>query len=131
MTLTLEEANRIAAGAIEKAEELGILINVAVCDVGGRLIAFQRMDNAMWAGLYGSQGKAVASASFGQLSGVLAERAEHPTFKGIQSASGGHMIFGRGAAPIRRGDVLEGAVGVGGGTGEEDEICALAGAAKL
>jgi uncharacterized protein GlcG (DUF336 family) len=67
MVLTLEEANRIAQGAMAKAEELNIKINVAVCDAGGRLIAFQRMDHARWAGVYGSQGKAIASAGTSHL----------------------------------------------------------------
>ena len=42
MVLTLEEANRIAQGAMEKAEELNVKVSVAVCDAGGRLIALQR-----------------------------------------------------------------------------------------
>ena len=71
MALTLEEANCIAQGATAKAVDLGIKINVAICDSGGRLLAFQRMDGAMWAGVYGSQGKAIASASFGRPSGDL------------------------------------------------------------
>jgi len=50
MTLSLDEANRIAQGAIDKAEALGIRISAAVCDAGGRLVAFQRMDGAIWAG---------------------------------------------------------------------------------
>ena len=86
MTLKLEEANRIAAGAIERAETLGIRINVSVCDTGGRPLVFQRMDGAIWAGAYGSQGKAIASAAFGRPSGELTERAEHPTFRGIHAA---------------------------------------------
>ena len=49
MALTLDEANRIVRGAIAKAQELDIRISAAVCDSGGRLIAFQRMDNAIWA----------------------------------------------------------------------------------
>ena len=57
MALTLAEANRIIAGTIAKAEELNIKVNVAVCDAGGRLVAFNRMDGAIWAGVYGSQGK--------------------------------------------------------------------------
>ena len=65
MALTLEEANRIIRGALAKAQELNIKISAAVCDSGGRLIALQRMDNAIWASAYGSQGKAVASAAFG------------------------------------------------------------------
>jgi len=131
MALTLEEANRIAQGALAKAGELKIKINVAVCDTGGRLLVFQRMDNAMWAGAYGSQGKAIASASFGRPSGELAERADHPTFRGIVAAEGGHMIMGQGAVPVIRDGVLEGACGVGGGTGQQDEDCARAGVEGL
>ena len=65
MAISLEEANRMVEGSIAKAKELNIKINVAVCDAGGRLIAFNRMDGAIWGGVYGSQGKAVASAAFG------------------------------------------------------------------
>ena len=43
MSLTLKEANQIIEAAIAKAEELGIKINVAVCDGGGRLQAFSRI----------------------------------------------------------------------------------------
>ena len=131
MALTLEEANRIVEGAIAKAKELNIRVSVAVCDAGGRLVAFQRMTNAIWASAYGSQGKAVASAAFGRPSGVLAERANQPTPAGIAAAEGGHMIMGQGAVPILRNGVIEGACGVGGGTAQEDEDCASAGVAGL
>ena len=131
MALTLQEANRIIDGAVAKARELNIRISVAVCDAGGRLVAFQRMDNAIWASAYGSQGKAIASAAFGRASGELTERASHPTPAGIAAASGGHMIMGQGAVPIVRNGVVEGACGVGGGTAQQDEDCAGAGVAKL
>ena len=131
MTLTLEEANRISQGAIAKAKDINIKISVAVCDAGGRLMAFQRMDNAIWASAYGSQGKAVASAAFGRASGLLTERADHPTLRGIAAAEGGPMFYGQGAVPILRNGVVIGACGVGGGTAQEDEDCAKAGAAKL
>ncbi len=131
MALNLEEANRIAQGAIAKARELDIRINVAVCDAGGRLIAFQRMDGAIWAAGFGSQGKAMASAAFGRPSSELVERAEHPTFRGIVAAEGGHIILGQGGVAILRDGVVEGACGVGGGTGQEDEDCAQAGVAEL
>jgi glc operon protein GlcG len=131
MPLTLTEANRVIAGAIAKAGELDIKISVAVCDAGGRLMAFQRMDNAIWASVYGSQGKAVASAAFGRASSELTERADHPTPRGIAAAEGGHMIMGQGAVPIIRNGVIEGACGVGGGTAQQDEDCALAGVEKL
>ena len=131
MAITLAEANRILEGAIAHAQELNIKVNVAVCDAGGRLVAFSRMDGAIWAGVYGSQGKAVASAAFGRASGLLAERADQPTPRGIALAEGGHMIMGQGGMPIIRNGVVDGAVGVGGGTSQEDEDCANAGIAKL
>ena len=131
MPLTLVEANRVVAGAIAKAGELGIRISVAVCDAGGRLVAFQRMDNAIWAGVYGSQGKAVASAAFGRTSGEMQARADQPTPRGIAARSGGEMIMGQGAVPIIRNGVIEGACGVGGGTSQQDEDCARAGVAQL
>ncbi|HVH73381.1 MAG TPA: heme-binding protein [Stellaceae bacterium] len=131
MGLTLEEANRIVRGAIKKAEELNIRISAAVCDAGGRLVALQRMDGAIWASVYGSQGKAVASAAFGRASGELTPRADQPTPRGIAAAEGGHMIMGQGAVPILRGGVVEGACGVGGGTSQQDEDCARAGIEAL
>jgi glc operon protein GlcG len=131
MTLTLEEANHITAGAIAKAEELNIGINVAVCDAGGRLMALQRMDTASWAGGFGSQGKAMASAAFGQPSGNLTERANHPTLRGIVAAEGDHMMLGQGGLPITRDGRVIGAVGVGGGTAQEDEDCSRAGIERL
>ena len=106
MTLTLADANRVIAGAIAKATAIGAKMNIAVCDAGGRLLAFQRMDGAMWAGSYGSQGKAVASAAFGRPSGDLTPRADHPTLRGIAMAEGNHMFLGQGAVPIFRSGVL-------------------------
>lgn len=131
MSLTLDEANRIAAATLAKAGALDIRISVAVCDVGGRLLAFQRMDGAMWAGAYGCQGKAIASAAFGRPSGDLTEREAHPTFRAIVAHEGGHMILGQGGVPLLRNGVVVGAVGVGGGTGQQDEDCARAGADSL
>ncbi len=130
MALTLVEANQIMQGALDKAKEMGIRISVSVCDAGGRLVAFNRMDGAIWASVYGSQGKAVASVGFGRASGELAERAGSPIIQGIAAAEGGHMIPSQGAVPIIRNGVVEGACGVGGGTGQQDEDCARAGVAK-
>ena len=131
MALTLAEANQVVQGVVEKAREMNIRISVAVCDAGGRLVAFNRMDGAIWGSVYGSQGKAVASAGFARPSGELAERAGSPIIQGIAAAEGGHMIPSQGAVPILRNGVLDGACGVGGGTAQQDEDCARAGVAKL
>ncbi len=131
MALTLDEANRIVEGAIAAANEMGIKINVAVVDAGGRLLAFNRMDGAIWGGSYGSQGKAVASAAFGRSSGELQERSESPIIRGILSAEGGHGIASQGGLPIIRNGVVDGAVGVGGGSSQQDEDCSKAGIDRI
>jgi len=131
MTLTLAQANSILHGAIEQARELNIRISVSVCDAGGRLVAFQRMDGGHWAAGYGSQGKAVASAAFARPSGVVAELAHHPIMQSIAEAEGGHIIYCQGAVPILINGVVVGACGVGGGTAQQDEDCAKAGVAAL
>lgn len=139
MTLTLEEASRIADDAIAKANDLSIRISVAVCDAGGRLVARQRMNNAIRAGVYGSPGRTIACAAFGRASGVLSGCVHHPAPAGIAAVAGGHMIMGQGAVPILRdGSVeirpdvtVEGPCGVGGGTAQQDDDCARAGAATL
>jgi uncharacterized protein GlcG (DUF336 family) len=131
MALTLAEANQVVQGALAKASEMNIRISVAVCDAGGRLLAFNRMDGAIWGSVYGSQGKAIASAAFARPSGELQERADTPIIRGIAAAEGGHMIASQGAVPIIRGGAVEGACGVGGGTAQQDEDCARAGVAKL
>jgi uncharacterized protein GlcG (DUF336 family) len=131
MSLNSAATNRIMAAAIAQAEELNIKVSVAVVDAGGRLLGLQRMDGAIWASAYGCQGKAVASAAFGQPSGAMQARAEAPTPSGIRQRSGSEMIFGQGAVPIISDGEVVGACGVGGGTSEEDEQCAAAGAAAL
>ena len=131
MSLTLAEANRIIEGAFAQAGEFDIKISAAVVDAGGRLLAFQRMEDATWASAYGSQGKATASVAFGLTSGALQVRADDPIMRGIAAAEGGHMIMSQGAVPIIRGGRPIGACGVGGGTGQQDEECSRAGVACL
>ena len=130
MAVTLAEAVKMCEGAVAHAREQDIKVSVAVVDAGGRLLAFNRMDGAIWAGAYGSQGKAVAAAAFGRSTAELQERADSPTIRGILAAEGGHGIPGQGGMPIIRYGLVEGAVGVGGGTAQQDEDCANAGIAS-
>ncbi len=131
MAITLDEAKRILDGAIAQAEEFGIKISVAVVDNGGRTIAMNKMDGAIWASAYGCVGKAIGSSAFGRPTGEMQDRADQPTPRGIAEASGGGMILGQGAVPIIRGGMVEGACGVGGGTSQQDEDCARAGVGRI
>ena len=111
MALTLAEANRIVEGALAQAAEFNIKVSGAVCDAGGRLVALNRMDGAIWAGAYGSQGKAVASAAFGRPSGELTERANQPTPQGIAAAEvGGRRFEGQPVSALEQfetGQIME------------------------
>ncbi len=71
MALTLTEANRMVQAAVAKAQELNVKISVAVCDIGGNLVALNRMDGASAVSATVAQGKAAASAGFGRASGTL------------------------------------------------------------
>src|SRR5947208_16716773 len=102
MALTLDEANRVLEATVAKAKQLNIKVSAAVVDAGGRLVAFQRMDNAIWATAYGSQGKAVAPAASGRSSGAKRARADPPTPRRIKAAPGGEMTTCQGSAPITR-----------------------------
>ncbi|WP_425409808.1 GlcG/HbpS family heme-binding protein [Hyphococcus sp.] len=126
MPISLTEAKQAVEAAIRKAEELDVLISVAVCDEGGHLLAFSRMDGAGWAGVYGAQGKAVASAATGAPSGRIPP--DLTVMRRINELAGDRMIYAQGAAPIRLEGRVVGAIGTGGASAEQDEICALAGA---
>ena len=131
MSLTLAEANVIVDAAIAKAKEPKVGMAVAVCDEGGRLISFKRIEGTIWVSVYGAQGKAVTSSALGRPSIQVQEIAGSPTFAALSGLEGGHMVpaqgGGGGRLPVFRGGVLIGSVGASGGTGDEDEICAQAG----
>ena len=72
-----------------------------MCDAGGRLLAFQRMDGASGLAPSAAKGKAMASAAFGRPSGEY--RRPVPSIRpcaGIAAAEGNHMFYGGGAVPI-------------------------------
>ena len=132
MTLSMGDSEQIADGAIEMAAELGIKISVSVCDAGGRLMLFSRMDGAVWASAQSSQGKALTSAGFNMSTGRFTPEAGagHIRLFGPQSDSL-DMIYLKGAAAIFRDNVAVGSCGVAGGTVEQDEACARAGIARF
>ncbi len=130
-SITLDEANKVIEAAIATANEQGTRMSIAVVDTGGRLVSFARMDDAIWAGVYGSHGKAIASAAFKRPSAFFQDMADRPIFQGIKAGEGDHMILSQGAVPIEKDGEVIGAVGVGGGTGQQDEDCAVAGAAAV
>jgi uncharacterized protein GlcG (DUF336 family) len=129
MALTLTDAQRMIQVAITKAAELRVKLSVAVCDTGGNLVAFSRMDGAISVSATVAQGKAAASAGFGRPSGAL--QADSPVIQAVIATLGGRMLPARGAVPVYQAGELIGAIGASGATAEQDEQCAQAGAAAM
>ena len=63
MALTLAEANRMVQAAVAKSNELGVKVSIAVCDAGGNLLAFNRMEGASAVSATVAQGKAASRST--------------------------------------------------------------------
>ncbi len=133
--VTFEMAQRALAAALAKAEEIGSPSSVAVVDSGRELVAFGRMDGALLASAEISQAKAYTARSLNTATKDVGAWAQPggPLY-GIETA---HMAAGRalvtfgGGVPITVGGVVIGAVGVAGGSPDQDHEIASAGADAL
>ena len=128
-TLTLAQANKIIAKALEKAREMKIKpVSVVVLDDGGHLKAMQREDGASMFRYDVATGKAWAAVAMGASSRALAGRAkDNPNFFVTLAATAhGKFLPQTGGVLIRDSSgTIVGSAGASGGTGDEDEaVCA-------
>ena len=130
--LTLTGARRAIAAAQAVAREIQVAMSVAVVDSGGQLVAFDRMDGADLVGIRLAQDKAwtalVNRMPTGDLAPLVQPGAE---FYGYDSVAAGRTIVFAGGMPLERDGVLVGAVGVSGGSAEEDQRAVDAAVAAL
>ena len=130
--LSLEQAGTIVDQTLARARELQLRpMCVAVLDDSGHLKALKREDGA---GILRPQvaiGKAWGCLGMGGSSRVLGERlGDRPSFLGaLITMSEGKIVPVAGGLPICDGDDVVGAVGVSGGTSDEDEDIARFGIA--
>ena len=117
----LADARRVIAAAERKAAEIGQPMNIAVADAGGNLVAHVRMDNAWMGSIDISINKAWTARAFDISTKDLAGHSQSGNqFFGIHASNHGRvMIFA---------DQVVGAIGVSGGSGEQDHAVAAAGA---
>jgi uncharacterized protein GlcG (DUF336 family) len=127
--LTLAAARR-AIGAVEReAAAMQVAMSVAVVDAGDQLVAFARMDGADLVGVRLAQDKAYTALVNRMPTRDLAPIVQPGTeFYGYDSLSGGRMIVFAGGLPLERDGVLVGAIGVSGGSAEQDQRAAEAAA---
>jgi uncharacterized protein GlcG (DUF336 family) len=131
--VTVKVAMDALAAATRRAEDLGVLVSIAVVDAGGNLKAFVRMDGAEIAGPTLAVDKAYTAVSVRTATHELAEFTQpgQPLF-GLHTGAGGrYTIFG-GGVPMVVDDEVVGAVGVSGSADVQQDIeCAAAGAGVL
>lgn len=127
--MTLQEARSIIAAAERKAEQIGQPMNIAVVDEGGNLKAHVRMDNAWIGSVDISIKKAWTSRAFDITTKDLGSFSQSGgQFFGIHASNDGKVMIFAGGVPLKRGGKVVGAIGVSGGTGEQDQAVADAGA---
>ncbi len=131
-SIALEEAQRVIQAALEKAREIGQPMNVAVVDNGRELKAFSRMEDAWLGSISISIDKAFTAASFLMPTQDLAPMTQpgQPLY-GLETTNGGRIINFAGGIPLMRGDDVAGAIGVSGGTPDQDHEVAEAGLAAF
>ena len=128
----LEDARRIIAAAETKAEEIGQPMNIAVADAGGNLVAHVRMDNAWIGSVDISIKKAWTSRAFDITTKDLADNSQSgDQFFGIHASNNGRVMVFAGGIPLKKDGKVVGAIGVSGGSGEQDHSVAEAGAAAF
>ena len=131
--LRLEASQAALRAALEKAREIGSPSSIAVVDAGRELLAFARMDDALLASAEIAQAKAYTARSLNCATKDV-DTATQPggPLYGMQTA---HLAAGRalvtfgGGVPITVDGEIVGAIGVAGGTPDQDHEIASAGAA--
>ncbi|BAU28273.1 uncharacterized protein GlcG (DUF336 family) [Aneurinibacillus soli] len=125
-SITNELAAQMVECSLTKANELGVQINVAIVDESGHLVHFSRMDGAPILSIDISINKAYTGAAFG-----IPTHEWHPLIsqepalrEGIVHTS--RLVTFGGGYPITVEGEIIGAIGVSGGSTEQDMACCVA-----
>ncbi len=129
--ITVDVAKQVMAAAEKKATEQGVPMNIAIVDAGGNLKAFLHQDGAFLGSIDISMKKAKTARYFNMPTSALTAASQPGAeLYGIETTNNGLVIFSGGELLVKDG-VIIGAIGVSGGTVEEDTNVAKAGAAAL
>lgn len=121
--LTLEAAEKIAAGALAEARANSWNVVIAIVDEGGHLITLHRMETAQLGSIEVAIGKARTAALFRRPSKFFEESAKtRPAIVSLPNA-----VILEGGVPVQLNGQTLGAVGVSGATSAQDAQVAEAG----
>src|SRR5512144_1242951 len=130
--IDLTTALKIIDTARKKAQEIKVPMNIAVVDEGNNLAAFARMDGAWLGSIDIAQNKAYTARSFDMETRQLAPLVQPggPLY-GIEASNDGRLIVFAGGIPLTHRGRVVGAIGVSGGSVEQDQEVAEAGVAAF
>ncbi len=130
--ITHDEAFKALIAAKKKAEDSKVLVNIAIVDAGANLKAFIRMDESFLGSIDVAIKKAKTARYFNIDTGELGELTQPGgIIYNIEHSNDGLITF-PGGLPIKNNDgKIIGAIGVSGGTIEQDRAIATAGAKSI
>jgi len=129
--MSLELANQIAGATVAACLAGGYNVTAAVVDRAGQLRALHRADNAGPHTIEAAQAKAYTSASAKNATLAMMEAAQKNPAAANLVHIPGFLLLG-GGVPVKVGNEVIGAVGVGGApAGQLDEQCAVAALDKV
>ncbi|MGW1090720.1 GlcG/HbpS family heme-binding protein [Streptomyces sp. NPDC002596] len=130
--LTTDEAETLVTAARTAAEAAGVTVSVTVLDAGGHLLAFRRDDRAVLISGETSTRKAYTALQLNAPTADLVDlvKPDGP-FHSLPTALDQPLLFIAGGLPLHRDGRLIGAIGVGGGTPEQDHGFAQASIKEL
>lgn len=119
--MSLELALKLMEKVEAEAERIGVKAVVAVSDAAGRPVAIHCTDGAFIGSFDVALNKTYTSVAFQMSTAKLAElAAPGGSLYGIQHTNEGKIVIFGGGEPLYIDDVLIGAIGVSGGTAEQD-----------
>ncbi len=127
--IDLTQAQQAVEAALNKANDMGVKMDIAVVDVGANLKTFARMDGAWLGSIDIAQKKARTARWFDMPTGAIGQLSQPggPLFN-IEHSNNGLITFPGGLPLKDSGGEVIGAIGVSGSTVEDDHAVASAGA---
>lgn len=124
--VSLDMAKKAAAAAQAEARKNGWFMAIAITEPSGDLVYFEKMDNTQFGSINIALGKARTAAKFKRPSKVFQDLiAKGDNFTYLLGLEGAMPV--QGGLPIVVDGKIVGAIGLSGGTGDQDSQCAQAG----
>jgi len=127
-TIDAATAKKVAGGALAECQKNKWRMAVAIVDTHGFLVYFEKIDDTQTASIRIAVQKAKAAAMYRRPTRAFVD-AIKKTGPAIMTLPG--VIGSPGGLPVLVNGAVIGAIGVTGGTGDEDEQCAKAGLAAM